>query len=220
MSHPVRPQHYYSDPWLDELNGWDDIDGPIPAWALTQGGPLQKNGKRRPAFIWPRDKGRTNSPPVSWRRWKDVLTGKGADIFIGREGSLQPHRPLWSNWTDADPWGRTLDNLGYRDNRTPLIRLGAGNDQTKKYDFRTRKYRTPRMGMWSDVKWERRRHPQNAHYHRDATGVEVFDRTRGDWRMLENPFRYNPDTRHMDWGRPKPDSYYYGQYEPNASPWD
>ncbi|MCJ1472741.1 hypothetical protein MMC13_001390 [Lambiella insularis] len=209
MTRPARCQEYYFDPRVH------DGYGPIPAWGLThQGAKRQEDGKHRRAFIWPRDKGKTNSPPISLRRWKDILTGKGPDIFIGREGSLRPHRPQWSNWTDTVD-GMTLDNLGYRDNTADMLRLGHGFDQRKRYDFRTRKYGTPHLGMWSDVKWEKRRHPKNALYHRDAVGVETFEHV-PDGLPPVNPFVHDPWTRYMDWARPQPDPYDFGEYEPHA----
>ncbi|MCJ1383401.1 hypothetical protein MMC17_006515 [Xylographa soralifera] len=208
MVNSVHPPEYFRD--SRRLNHREEA---IPAWTTTQHGPLNKDGSRRLAFIWPRDKGRTNKPPCSWRRWKDVFTNKGPGIFVGREGNLEPHRPVWSNWMDVDENGYTYDNLGYLDERDVIDFAGGSH---KKYDFRTRQYARPHGEMWSDVKWEKRRHPRTEHYCRDAYGVESFPYYDNGGYEVVNPFAYDEDTAFMDWGRPKPDSFYFQTYDRTA----
>ena len=193
MVYKYRTQAAYLDPH------WEDDAGPVPRWRPDDQRPW-KTGQSRAAFIWPRDKGQTNTPPFSWRRVKDILTGKGPGIWIGDRLSYGPHRPTWTNWLEHD-------NLGYRNAYDQLAYFGNKKLGSKRYDFNTRRYQTPRQNTWSDVKWERRRHPKIPHYHRDRDGEEWYD-TEADI----NPFRYNVDTDWFDWGRPHDDQYYYGVY--------
>ena len=192
---PIHPQITFWDQHLFDQHG-----DPIPTWAAAQHPNPMKPPKLQ--FVWPRDKGKTNRPPYSWRRFKDVLTGKGPGIWIAPKGSLSPDRPTWTNWQE-------LDNLGYmRDMDEVGVPLGS-----KKYDFRKRKYRVPQQGVWSDVKWQRKRHPVGHHYIRDWLGTEHTEFGPGPHN---NPFRYDPNTPWLDWGRPADDNYYYGHYMPNA----
>lgn len=213
MAHCVHPEQYFLDPHLS------DRHGPVPAWGLTQHGKLGKDGRRNLAWVWPRDKGRLNKPLTSWRRWKDVFTNKGPDIWVGREGKLEPNRPLWSNWMDEDAYGFGFDNLLYRDNRDhPLYRTRL--DPNRKYDFKKRKYGPPKAGVWSDVKWDRERHPKTALYCRDHIGRPYkMDDVHNPQRY--NPFEYDPDQQlspYWNWGHPDNSGYYYGVYMPDA-PW-
>ena len=204
---PIRPELYFLKPRLPP-----DDDGVMPAWGLAHRGKLNKNGRGNFQFVWPRDKGEQNSPRTSWRRWKDVFTGKGPGIWITREGDLTPHRPLWSNWVDAALDGKGFDNLGYRDNRDEFREPIPHHI---KYDFRTRKYRPFHMNMLSDVKWERGRHPIVPLYTRDAIGVEeVHIDQANPWH---NPFAYNENTPYWDWARPSPNDYYYNHYMQGAA---
>jgi len=211
MDHRIRPELQFLDPHLR-----DDL-GPMPAWGLTQQGKLDKYGKQRLAWVWPRDKGIHNSPLSSWTRWKDVLTKKGPGVWISREGSLSPNRPLWSRWMDEDEFGQ-LDNLGYRNDQ---CEIGLSSlDPNVRYDFKSRKYEKAHTGMWSDAKWERGRNPKRPLYYRDAVGVERYDWD-GVW-PADNPFAYNRDhpnreTPYLDWARPGSNSYYYGVYRPEAT---
>ena len=195
-TYPIHPQIQFWDQHLKDLTGH-----PIPTWAAgQQPSPM---ARRNYQLVWPRDKGKTNRPPSSWRRLKDVFTGKGPGIWITPQGSLGPHKPVWTNWHE-------YDNLGYANDMDEIGKpLGA-----KKYDFRTRKYKEPEAGDWSGVKWERRRHPVGHHYVRDWLGAEHTQLGPGGYR---NPFRYKPHTPWMDWARPANDAYYYGVYMPNAA---
>ena len=132
---------------------------------------------------------------------------------MGREGNLEPHRPVWSNWMDVDENGYTYDNLGYLDERDVIDFSGGSH---KKYDFRTRKYARPHGEMWSDVKWEKRRHPRTEHYRRDAYGVESYPNYDNGGNEVVNPFAYDENTAFIDWGRPKPDAFYYETYDRTA----
>ncbi|MCJ1243280.1 hypothetical protein MMC30_000477 [Trapelia coarctata] len=207
MAHRVHPEQYFIDPHLP------DRHGPMPAWGFTQHGKLDKEGRRNLAFVWPRDKGKLNKPLTSWRRWKDAFTNKGPDIWVGREGKLEPNRPLWSNWMDEDSWGFGFDNLLYRDNRK--ARYLSRYNPNRKYDFKKRKYGPPKEGVWSDVKWDRERHPRTALYTRDHLGAQT--KTDDVLNPLPgNPFEYDSEAFYWNWGRQDDDGYYYGIYNPGA----
>lgn len=200
--YPRYDEQQYRDPH------WLDGSGPVPRWRPDQQKPWRP-GQPKAAFILPRDKGVTNSPPHSWRRLKDIMTGKGPGIWIGDRRKFGPHRPTWSNWL-------IHDNLGYRNAHDEIAGFysGPGN---KRYDFYTRKYQIPTPQTWSDAKWERRRHPKHSHYHRYADGEEWFDLRVGQGRTpgkYSNLFRYKMNSPYFDWGRPRKDNF-YGRYMPS-----
>ena len=108
-------------------------------------------GNNFKGWIWPRD----TRPGESWRRnrwltFKDVLTGKGPDIFVGSvdKDPKRPSRARWSNWGyvfgDTPPDGISFNQIH------PIF----GADRTNQvYDFRSRRwrhYKGPDPGMWSD----------------------------------------------------------------------
>jgi hypothetical protein len=76
---------------------------------------------------------------------KDVLSGQGPDIFIGRIDSLvhQPTRSRWSRWGDLypNPNDRGLPAMPWADRRR------------QRYDFLTRRYGNFRPDMWSNTEW-------------------------------------------------------------------
>ena len=182
--------------------------GPIPRWRPDQQKPWRP-GQPKGAFIWPRDKGITNSPSHSWRRLKDVLTGKGPGIWIGDRRKFGPHRPTWSNWP-------MYDNLGYQETRNEVDEVAGfyGGPETKRYDFRTRKYQIPTRYTWSDAKWERRRHPKHSHYNRNVYGQEWCELQANSGWPGTNVFRYRDNSPWFDWGRPRRNHYYYNRYMP------
>ena len=199
MRNFVDPEHFV-DPHIYTKDGQ-----PLP-WHLPDSQRPWKSNQPRGAFIWPRDKGVTNSPPGSWRRFKDIITGKGPGIWIGDRTEFGPTKPEWSNWLE-------YDNLGYwhEHNEAGGLNTSNGDLGDLRYDFRTRKYKVPDRHTWSDAKWERRKHPVYHHYHRKRNGQEWSDL--GPWQR-NNPFRYDRETHYMDWARPSNDDYYYQVYMP------
>lgn len=208
MAHHVHPEQYFIDPRLP------DRHGPMPAWGFTQHGKLDKDGRRNLAFVWSRDKERLNKPLTSWRRWKDAFTNKGPDIWVAREGKLEPNRPVWSNWMDEDTHGFGFDNLLYRDNRDGLRYLSR-YDPNRKYDFKKRKYGPAKEGVWSDVKWDRERDPKTALYTRDHLGTQNFMND-VEYPLMDNPFEYDSQNPYWNWGYPGDHEFYYGVYMPGV----
>jgi hypothetical protein len=200
MAAPRWPEDTFIDPHMPP-----DNHGLRTPWHATPR-KLDKNGRRRLVWVWPKDKERGQ-----FGRLKDVLTKKGPGIWIARDGG-GPHRPIWSNWTNLTPAGFGFDNLGYRDERDELNPI---RDHRIKYDFLTRKYKPKNMNMWSDVKWRRGSNPAPPWYYRDAVGIEHFEEVDPTGR---NPFRYDENTPYWDWARPSPNHFYYLQYMPGA-PW-
>lgn len=53
-------------------------------------------------FVWPKDVGHNRNgktPRSTWSGFKDILSGKGPDMFIQRKGSRSPIKlDRWSNW--------------------------------------------------------------------------------------------------------------------------
>lgn len=99
-------------------------------------------------WIWPKDPrpGNRAKWPVG-RRFKDVLTNKGPDIFVGRlDGpSSGPHTPRWARWQDL--YGDDEDD------ETTLPAAPWARRGLKRYDFRTRTYRIPNDLTWSSVQY-------------------------------------------------------------------
>lgn len=165
-------------------------------------------------FVWPRDKRQKSARWGNRSRWMDILTNKGPDIWIATQGTDEPHRPVWSGW-ESPPWQRDgrWDNLGYpyrQDDRMPPI-FGSRSRDGKKYDFKTRKWRTERPGVWSDVKWSYCK-PYKALYYRDVDQVEWVNPT-VDTRPAHahhdpNPFAYDPQSALWRW-----------HTEPDRPPW-
>lgn len=176
--------------------------GPWPRWPPRQRAYTWRHDKKR-QVVWPRDKKQKGAH--SWSRWKDVLTGKGPDMWISRRDSFGPHRPVWSGW--KSPHFRPLiwDNLGYRYRKDNALEPlpWAKRPSWQKYDFRARKYQRPQPGTWSDVKWND--NPRFPLYTRDRNGFEFvepeFD---GGWfnaGMAPNPFAYKHYSPTWDWHR-------------------
>ena len=163
-----------------------------------------KKGKK-PQMVWPRDKKQKGAH--TWGRLTDIFTGKGPDIWIGRQYSSGPHRPVWSGWKTPGyyPEGKLVwDNLGYpyRKYDTVLPPSWARRGKDEKYDFRSRTYRRPRAGVWSDVKWSNFE-PHMALYHRDRDGFAVvepeFDSGWFNLGLSRNPFANNRYTPEWNW---------------------
>ncbi|KAF2398534.1 hypothetical protein EJ06DRAFT_532268 [Trichodelitschia bisporula] len=121
--------------------------------------------KPRPRFVWPRDGKRTSR----LGRAKDLLQGRGPDIFISTHGD-RPTRGRWTNRALMDPF--LFDNTN-----DPMP--WAKRDPNEQYDFLTRRYRAPQRWTWSDAKWplkdaDRYMHPL------------AFRCEEGDWFQLRN----------------------------------
>ncbi|KAL9579482.1 MAG: hypothetical protein Q9212_005082 [Teloschistes hypoglaucus] len=185
-----------------------------PKWDWGQGpqAPNHPPGQpRKPQIVWPRDKKQKGAH--TWDRWKDLFSGKGPDMWVGRQGDNGPNRQAWSHWGYGHG-GDAFDNLGYRDKRDggPEGPDGwnswMGNRSVeKKYDFNTRRYAIPHDEMWSDIKWDRK--GKTWLYLRDSHGnketrdafLELQDPLEALWYHHNNigPFDYDPRKPHWDW---------------------
>ncbi|EEP77350.1 predicted protein [Uncinocarpus reesii 1704] len=101
---------------------------------------------RQKGFIWPKDP--LPGKPLKWpfgQRFKDVLRGKGPDIFVGNiDGpNASPKTPRWARWQDV---------YGVPDDDPTLPPLFKCCDRgLQRYDFRTRTYKVPDAATWSYV---------------------------------------------------------------------
>lgn len=104
---------------------------------------------RTKGWIWPKDP--RPGRPLKWRfgsRFKDVMTNKGPDIYVGNlDGPVPvPRSPSWSRWKDL--YG-TIDDDG-----VVLLPLFPWDDRGgQRYDYRTRKYTAPNINTWSNVRY-------------------------------------------------------------------
>ena len=182
--------------------------GPWPRWRPRQRAHTWRHDKKR-QVVWPKDKKQKGAR--SWSRWKDVLTGKGPDMWIAGRDCFGPHRPVWSGWKSPYWRPRIWDNSGYRYRKDDTYEVipWAKRPSWQKYDFRARKYQRPQPGTWSDVKWSDDKsgngNPPFALYRRDRNGYEFvepeFD---GGWfnaGMAPNPFAYKHYSPVWDWHR-------------------
>jgi len=175
----------------------------VPAWPKMHPATWKQDKKLQ--MVWPRDKKQKGAH--TWDRLADILTGKGPDMWISRQYSRQPHRPVWSGWTTKGYYPENTwawDNLGYpyRKDNTVQPPTWARRGSEDRYDFKSRRYRRPRAGVWSDVKWSNQE-PHVPLYHRDRYGFEVvepeFDSGRANAGWTRNPFRFNHRTVEWDW---------------------
>lgn len=178
--------------------------GPVPRWPPRQRAHTWREDKKR-QIVWPKDKKQKGAH--SWSRWKDILTGKGPDMWISRRDSFGPHRPVWSGWQSPYYKRRIFDNLGYLYRRTNTLEPlpWAKRPRWEKYDFRTRRYQRPQRGTWSDVKWND--NPRFALYRRNRYGDEFvdpdFDGGLFNHGYGPNPFKHKPYSPIWDWHRDK-----------------
>ncbi|KAJ5890847.1 uncharacterized protein N7473_007075 [Penicillium subrubescens] len=115
--------------------------------------------KPQVGWIWPKDPRPGN--PTRWSRFKrfsDVLTGKGPDIYVGTIGKRPP--PM----KDNDNPGRAVSSTNWarwdiepEEDDTPFP--WAHRPKNVKYDYNTRKYKFPDEKTWSaveyaDYEWE------------------------------------------------------------------
>ncbi|KAF2425240.1 hypothetical protein EJ08DRAFT_404064 [Tothia fuscella] len=106
--------------------------------------PRHANGtSRRKQFVWPSDGKRKGT----WGRWKDLMEGKGPDIYVAGQNQ-RPSRDEWKN--------RIQDDFIFNDAVRPAHRF-AKRAGDKHYDFRTRRYRRdyPDRVNWADAIWPR-----------------------------------------------------------------
>ena len=106
------------------------------------------SANRRLGLIWPRDPLPKNAIWRRGQRLRDVLTGKGPDIFFGDiDGpTLRPGMARWSRWWDLHGEAGDQDHLTL----PPLPWADRGNER---YDFMTRKYRIPDASIWSKIEY-------------------------------------------------------------------
>lgn len=176
--------------------------GPVPPWRPRQRAHTWRHDKKR-QVVWPRDKKQKGAH--SWSRWKDVVTGKGPDMWISGRESYGPHRPVWSGWQSPHYAVRIWDNLGYpyrRDDELEPLPW-AKRPSWEKYDFNARKYQRPQLGTWSDVKWDK--DGRFALYHQNRHGHPYVDPEvdGGDFNagFARNPFEYKWYSPLWDWDR-------------------
>jgi len=184
---PIRAESPDSGWLLDDLHpyetlakqliGGDSGGGCFPP--IRRPYPNSPRKEKEWKFVWPRDQNPRHGRWGYWDRIKDLATGKGPDIWIGELHSSGPHHSVWTGWKTAG-YQHPADmrvrwtSLG-GESRQDLERLSpikaARRDDGKKYDHRTRRYRTPRPGMWSDVVWSDTK-GGGPLYTRDETGRE------------------------------------------------
>lgn len=171
------------------------------------------NEHRTAAWIWPSDRKQKKRRPfiLNVGRWKDLLTYKGPAIYAGNRYRTAPHRPEWSNWSEHD-------NLGYPDVDETVPGWDGNVNPNKVYDFRTRKYKTRRPGLWSDAK---RGTDGQVWYHRDWLGREyAYGRPPGRiWNDYRNRNEYGDRCypRTTNWNKHVPEWEWYAHHP--DTPW-
>jgi hypothetical protein len=136
-----------------------------------------KKHKHRRAFIWPSDGKRKST----WGRWKDIMEGRGPDIFVGPLGT-RPTRNHWKNrFQDVNPNEQGFEESPRDASRSmPWAKRNVADH--KAYDFRTRKYCRDNPYTWAEAVWPRR----GADQHDFPLSYRC---THGDWsNMRWSPF--------------------------------
>lgn len=197
---------------------WADFRDPNFRWSDGPHAPRRppkSNRECKRQIVWPRDKKQKGAH--TWSRFTDILSGKGPDMWAGKQGDDGPNRQAWTHW-GYGLWSHLqgFDNMGYHNGRDnwpgdPDHWVLGRRPTTEKYDFKTRKYKRPRPGDWSDVKWDRqgrdwlyRRHVDGTPEYSDFAWLTQTQRER-DLGLL--PYRYYPITSSWDWHH-------------NERPWD
>jgi hypothetical protein len=134
--------------------------------------------------------------PGSWGRFKDALTGEGADVFVTASGDKRtrmrdrPQRHQWTGWdlSQDEKDDRYLYDKDFRMQDTMPIREitksgRAARNRRPKYDFNRRKFlsdgqilRDP-VGVYRDAYWRpgARRDDASAYARRDMNGNHRHD---------------------------------------------
>jgi hypothetical protein len=109
--------------------------------------------KPQTGWIWPKDPRPGN--PTRWscfKRFSDVLTGKGPDIYVGTIGKHPPpakHNESSGRTVSSTNWARWDIEPQEDDTPFPWARRG----KHEKYDYSTRKYGVPNEKTWSAVEY-------------------------------------------------------------------
>jgi hypothetical protein len=130
---------------------YNDPNAPVSAY----------HRKRKYSWVWPRD-GRESS---SFGRLKDILRGKGPDIFVAKHNA-QPIRPSWTNRPALNPFLPS-------DTTQPMP--WARRKPHQQYDFRTRKYWRGDQYTWWDARWNHNKVDRERNYPR------AYRCRHGDW---------------------------------------
>ncbi|KAF7718073.1 Uncharacterized protein PECH_002409 [Penicillium ucsense] len=125
----------------------------MPKKNSTSSGKESKPKNQPVGWIWPKDPQPGN--PSSWPRFKrfsDVISGKGPDIFIGTIG----RKP--KTVTNKDMPGRSVSSTNWarwdvepEEDDSPFS--WARREKDVKYDYKTRKYVVPNDETWSAVEY-------------------------------------------------------------------
>ena len=164
--------------------------------------PAAPRRKQKKAFVWPRDVKYNDGRWGNWDRLKDVLRGRGPDIWVSNNPRHEPEHAIWSGWRSSGyqaPWnnGPRWDDRGYFFDTTNEILSpfkSARREDGKKYDHYSRRFRLPGPGVWSDVE----RGPSGERlYTRDHLGHEwvnpIEDGGRFNFGLGPNPFFVPPN---------------------------
>jgi hypothetical protein len=161
-------------PWPDTngdsgCGGYNHINRPV------HDEQLRSNQKSRRAFIWPSDGKRKGT----WGRWKDFAMGTGPDIFVAPQNQ-RPTRNHWKNRMQD----LNINEQGKIETREDASRAmpWARREKDRPYDFKARKFRRDRPGVWAEAVWPR--------YDADQYDQPLAYRCRhGDWyNMRWAPF--------------------------------
>lgn len=185
QGHPLPPHvpiHVDHDPKESETPMYRRSLSYTPSDCRRGRSPRRYEKKWNKQFVWPRDVKYDDGRWGPLDRCKDLMTGKGPDIHIADLHSRQPFHPVYSNWKTPgyhDPNDGRLQwtNRGYYfrtddENLSPF--KAARREDGKKYDHRSRRYRTPGPGVWSDVVRGKHR-GDGPRYYRDHLGIERVD---------------------------------------------
>jgi hypothetical protein len=165
---PKHPQFFFgpvSGPHKRAAAQWD----PDRKRWFQDGRKLDKL-KSSYAFVWPKD-GKRGS---TFGRVKDIFQNSGPDIYLTKNADKldymanRPARDRWAGWPEflhpLDPkaWN-SMNSKKY----APWVQKGmlGGRSPGKSYDYHTRKYDTPHMGMhtgavWGQMGWKNDQQPE------------------------------------------------------------
>lgn len=116
-----------------------------------------------------------------------------------------PNHPMWTGWIGRrQNHLRSWNNRGYAFYQNDEMKSPfkwARRDDGRKYDHKSRRYRTPEPGVWSDVvRSDRKDGPEL--YTRDENGFEWVNPIEDNGRFNHggpNPFALPLNTRYHDW---------------------